>query len=175
MWDLDYKESWVPNNWCFQIVVLEKTLESPLDGMKIKPVNPKWHQPWIITGRTDAKAEAPMLWPPNGKSQITGKDFGAGKDWKQKEKRVTEDEMVREHHWINGQEFEQTLGDSEGQESLVCCMHGITEWTQLGNWTTTTNWLTSVVLGPSFSNRMWAPLEQGSLFFLFIDVSQHLV
>ena len=95
MWELDHKEGWVPNNWCFQTVVLEKTLESPLDSKKIKPVNPKWNQPWIIIGRTDAKAETPMLWLLNGKSQLTGKDLGAGKDWRQKEKGVTEDEMVR--------------------------------------------------------------------------------
>ena len=110
-----------PKNWCFQVVVLEKTLESPLDCKEIKPVNPKGNQSWIFTGRTDAKAEALTLWPPDVKSQLTGKDPDAGKDWGKEEKGVTEDEMVGWHHWLNGHEFEQTQGDSEGQGSLVCC------------------------------------------------------
>ena len=93
MWELDHKEGWVLKNWCFQIVVLEKTLESLLDCKKIKPVNPKGNQPWIFIGRTDA--EAPILWPPDVKSSLIGKDPDAGKDWRQKEKRVAEEEMVR--------------------------------------------------------------------------------
>ena len=93
MWDLDNKESWVPKNWRFQIVVLEKALEIPLDCKEIKPANPKGNQPWIFSGRTDA--EAPILWPPNGKSWLIAKDTDAGKDWRQKEKREEEDEMVR--------------------------------------------------------------------------------
>ena len=99
--------------------MLEKTLESPLDSKEIKPVNPKGNQPWIVIGRTDA--EAPILWPPDVKSQLIGKDPDAEKDWSQEEKGTTEDEMVGWHHRLNGHEFEQTLGDSEGQESLVCC------------------------------------------------------
>ena len=94
MWELDYKESWVPQNWCFSTMVLEKTLENPLDCKEIKPINPKGNQPWIFTGRTDAEAEAPILWLPDGKSWLTGKYPDAGKDWRQEEKRVTEDEMV---------------------------------------------------------------------------------
>ena len=93
MWDLDHKEGWAPKNRCFQIVVLEKTLESPLDINEIKPVNPKGNQPWIFIERTDA--EAPMLWPPEVKNQLTAKDPDAGKDWRQKEKGMAEDEMVR--------------------------------------------------------------------------------
>ena len=96
MWELDHKEGWAPNNWWFQIAVLEKTLESPLDNKEIKPVNPKGNQPWIFTGTTDAEAEAPILWPPGAKSWLTRKDPDAGKDWRQKEKRVTENEMVRQ-------------------------------------------------------------------------------
>ena len=88
-------------------------LESPLDSKEIKPANPKGNQPWIFIGRTDAEAEAPILWPPDAKSQLTGKDAGAGKDWGQEEKGVTDDGMVGWHHWLNGHEFEQTLGDSE--------------------------------------------------------------
>ena len=97
-------------------MVLEKTLESPFYSKKIKSVNPKGNQPWIFTGRTDAEAEAPILWPPDVKSLLTGKDPNIGKDWRQKEKKAAEDEMVREHHRLNGHEVAQTLGDSEGQE-----------------------------------------------------------
>ena len=119
MWKLDHKESWVPKNWCFQTVVLKKTLESPLDRKEIKPVNPKGNHPWIFIGR--AGAEAPILWLPGAKSQLIGKDPHAGKDWRQKQKEVSEDEMVEWHHWPNGHESEQTWGDSERQVSLVCC------------------------------------------------------
>ena len=101
---------------------LEKTLESPLDYKEIKPVNPLGNQPWIFIGGTaaEAEAEAPILWPPKAKSQLTGKDCDARKDWGQEEKRVAEDEMVVWHHWLNGHEFEQTLGNSEGQKRLAC-------------------------------------------------------
>ena len=103
-------------------MVLEKTLESPLDSKEIKPVNPKGNQPWILIGRTDAEAKAPILWLPQVNSQLTGKkNPDAGKDWRPKVKRVTEDEMVGWHHWFNGHEFEQTLEDSEGQGSLASC------------------------------------------------------
>ena len=121
MWELDHKGGWTPKNWWFWIVVLEKTLESPLDSKEIKPVNLKGNQPWIVTARTDAEAEAPILWPPDVKSWFTGKDLDAGKDWRQEEKGVSEDETVRWHHQLNGYEFGQTLGDSEGQGSLACC------------------------------------------------------
>ena len=121
MWELDHKEGWVLENWCFWTVVLEKTLESPLDCKEIKTVNPKGNQPWIFFGRTDAEAEAPILWPPDVKSWLIIKDLDAGKDWRQEEKGKTEDEMVGWHHWLNGHEFEQAPGDGEGQGSLVCC------------------------------------------------------
>ena len=114
MWELDHKEGWVPKNWYFWTVVLEKTLESPLACKEMKLVNPKGNQFWIFIGRTDAEAEAPLLWPPDMKSQLIRK-VKAG------EKGMTEDEMVEWHHWLNGHEFEQTLGDSEGQWSLACC------------------------------------------------------
>ena len=94
MWELDHKEGWAPKNWCFQIVVLEKTLESPLDSKEIKPVNPKGNQPWLPTGRTDAKAEAPILWPHDVTSWLTGKDLDAGKDWGQEEEETTEHKVV---------------------------------------------------------------------------------
>ena len=120
MWELDHKEGWAPKNWCFQTAVWEKTLESPLDSKEIKPVNPKGNQSWIFIGRTDADAEAPVLWSPDAKSQLVGKDPDAGKDWRQK-KGVAKDVTVRWHHWLNGHEFGQTPGDSEGQGSLACC------------------------------------------------------
>ena len=121
MWELDHKESWVLENWCFWTVVLEKTLESPLDCKEIKPVNPKGDQSWMFIGRTYAEAETPILWPPDGKSWLIWKDPDAGKDWGQEEKGMTEDEMVGWHHWLDGHEFEQALGGGDGQGSLVCC------------------------------------------------------
>ena len=121
MWELDYKESWVPKIWCFWIVVLEKTLESPLDCKEIQLVHPKGNQSWIFIVRTDAEAEIPKLWPPDGKNWLIGKDPDAGTDWRQEEKGTIEDKMVGWHHWLNGHEFEQTQGGGEGQGSLVCC------------------------------------------------------
>ena len=121
MWELDHKEGWAPKNWCFQIVVLEKTLECPLDCMEIKPVNPKGNQPWLFTGRTDAEAETPILWPPDAKSQLIWKDPDVGKGWKQKEKGMTEDEMVGWHHRLNGHGFGWTLGVGDRQGGLACC------------------------------------------------------
>ena len=118
MWELDHKEGWEMKNRYFETLVLEKTLESPLG---IKAVNPKGNQPWIFIGRTDAKAEALIFWPPDAENRLIEKDSAAGKDWRQKEKGTTEDEMVGWHHRLNGHEFEQTPGDSEGQGSLVCC------------------------------------------------------
>ena len=106
MWELDYKESWVQKNWCFSTVVLEKTLESPLDCKEIQPVHPKGNQSWIFIGRTDAKAETLILWPPDVKNQLIGKDPDAGKDWRQEEKETTEDKMVGWYHRLNGHEFE---------------------------------------------------------------------
>ena len=106
MWELDHKESWALKNWCFSTVVLEKTLESPLDCKEIKLVNPKGNQPWIFIGRTDAKAETPILWPPDSKNWLIGKYPDPGKDWRQEEKGTTEDEMVGWHHRCNRYEFD---------------------------------------------------------------------
>jgi len=119
MWELDHKEGWAPKKWCFQIVVLEKTLEGPLDFKEIKPVNLKGDQPWIFIGRTDAEVEAPILWLPDAKSQLIGKDPDSGKDWRQKAEEAAEDEMVREHHQLNGHEFGQTPGDRRTEETGV--------------------------------------------------------
>ena len=135
IWELGHKEGWVPKNWCFWTVV-EKTLESPLDCKEIQPVNPKGNQSWIFIGRTDV--EAPTLWPPDVKSQLTGKDADAGKDWRQEEKGTTEDEMVGWHHWLNGHEFEQAprVGDREAWRAAFCGVAKKQTW--LSNWTTTT-------------------------------------
>ena len=117
--------------------MLEKTLESPLDCKEIQPAHPKGNQLWIFIGRADAEAETPILWPPDVKSWLTGKDPDAGKDWGQEEKGMTEDEMVGWHHRLHGREFEQTVGGSEGQRSLACCSPGVKESrTWLNDWIT---------------------------------------
>ena len=121
LWQLDCKENWAPKNWCFRTVVLEKTLESPLDCKESQPVHPKGDQSWIFIGKTDAEVETPILWPPDVKNWLTGKDLDAGKDWRQEEKGTTEDEMIGWHHKLDGRELEQALGDGEGQGSLACC------------------------------------------------------
>ena len=121
MWELDYKESWAPKNWCFWTVVLEKTLDSPLDCKEIKPFHPKGNQSWIFIGRTDAEAERTILWPTDAKNWVIGKDPDAGKDWRQEEKGLKEDEMVGWHHWLSGHEFEQALRVYDGRGSLGCC------------------------------------------------------
>ena len=105
MWELDCEKNWVPKNWCFWTVVLEKTLESPLDHKEIQPVHPKGDQSWVFIGRTNAEAETPILWPPHAKSWLIGKGPDAGKDWGQEEKGMTEDEMAGWHHWLDGHEF----------------------------------------------------------------------
>ena len=138
MWQLDYKESWAPKNWCFRTVVLEKTLESPLDCKEIQPVHLKRDQSWVFIGRTDVEAETPILWPPDVKSWLIWKDPDAGKDWGQEEKGTTEDEMVGWHHWLNGLEFGWAPGVGDGQGGLACCSpwackeSDMTEWL---NWT----------------------------------------
>ena len=141
MWELDYKENWVQKNGCFWTVVLEKTLESPLDCKEIKPVHPKGNQLWIFIGRTDVEDETPILWPPDAsKNWLLGKDPDAGKDWRQEEKGTTENEMVGGHHRLHGHEFEQTLGVSDGRGSLACCSPwGLKEsdTTEQLNWTDT--------------------------------------
>ena len=121
MWELDHKKGWVLKNWCFWIMVLEKTLESSLDSKEIKAVNPKENQSWIFIGKTDAETEAPILWPPDVKRWHIGKNLEAGKDWSQKEKGTTEDEMLVWHHWLYGRKFEQALEIGDGQGGLASC------------------------------------------------------
>ena len=136
MWELDYKESWGPKNWCFWTVVLEKTLESPLDCKEIHPVHPKGNQSWMFIGRTDVEAETPILWPPGMKSWLIWKDPEAGKDWRWEEKRRTEDKMVGWYHWVKGCEFASTPGVGDGQGGLACCSpRGCKESNRLSSWT----------------------------------------
>ena len=135
MGKLDHKESWVVKNWCFWTVVLEKTLESPLDCKEIKPVNSKGNQSWIFFGRTGA--EAPILWPPVWKSWLIRKDPDVGKDWRQ-EKGMTEDEMVEWHHPLDGREFEQAPGIGDGQGNLMCC--SLWSCRVRHDWMTELNW-----------------------------------
>ena len=135
MWELDHKRRLSAEEWMLWTVMLEKTPESPLDCKEIQPVHPKGDQSWVFTGRTDAEAEVPILWPCDVKSWLTGKDPDAGKDWRQTEKGMTEDEMVGWHHRLNRYEFEQVPVDGEGQWGLACCsLWGLRE-------SDTTEWL----------------------------------
>ena len=137
MLELDYKESWV-QNWCFWTVVLEKTLESPLDCKEIQSLFPEGDQSLVFIGRTDAKAETPVLWPPHAKSWLIGKNSDAGRDWGQEEKGTREDEMAGWHPQLYGRESEWTPGDGDGQGGLVCCGswgHKESDTTEWLNWT----------------------------------------
>jgi len=156
---------------CFQTVVLEKTFKSLLDCKEIKPVNPKGNQTWIFTGSTDAEAKAPILWPPDAKSQLSEKDLDAGKDWRQEEKGTREDEMVGWHHRLSGQEFEQTPGDSEGQGSLACVLqsmgsqrvkHDLVTKQNKGKWS-----LTHLPPQESTDEKAW--VSPGSPSFCFVE------
>ena len=137
MWKLEYKESWVLKNWCFWTVLLEETLESPLDCKETQPVHPKGNQSWIFIGRTNAEAETPILWPRDAKNWLIWKDPDAEQDWRQEGKGTTEAEMAGWHHWLYGHEFEQMLRVSDGQGSLACCSpqgrkeSDTTDWTEL--------------------------------------------
>ena len=142
MWELDHRESWMLKNCCFWTVVLEQTLESPLGCKEIKPVHPQRNQSWIFIGRTDAEAEALILWPPDAKNWLIGKDPDAGKDWGREEKGMTEDEILGWHHQLDGHEFEQAPGVGDGQGGLACysawghSQTWLTDWTELKHKTT---------------------------------------
>ena len=139
MWELDCEERWALKNWCFWSVVLEKILESPLDCKEIQPVHSKGDQSWVFFGKTDAKAETPILWPPHAKSWLIGKDSDAGRDWGQEEKETTEDETAGWHHQLNEHEFGWTPGVGDGQGGLACC----DSWGRKDirhDWATELNW-----------------------------------
>ena len=164
MWELDYKESWEPKNGCFWTVVLEKTLESPLDGKEIQPVHSKGDRSWVFFGRNDAKAETPVLWPPDLKNWLICKDPDARKDWRQEEKGMTEDEMVRWHHQLNGYEFGWTPGVGDGQGGLVCC----NSWGHKESDTTEqTNWTVVQKIRPLLT-RDWVRVQLFSRVWLFV-------
>ena len=142
MRELDHKEGWTLKNWCFWTVVLEKSLESPLNTKEIQRVRPKGDQSWVFNGRTDVEAETPILWPPDGKSWLIWKDLDSGKDWGQEEKGATEDEMVGWHHQLNGHECGWTLGVGDGQGGLACCSswgRKESDTTEQLNWKPTVN------------------------------------
>ena len=155
MWELDCEESWVPKNWCFWTVVLEKTLENPLDYKDIQPVHPKGDQSWVFIGGTDVEAETPILWPPDVENWLFWKDRDSGKDWGQEEKGTTEDEMVGCHHWHNGLGFRWTPGFGDGQGGLVCCSswgHRVGhDWATEMNWTELISLLSKGLSGVFFS------------------------
>ena len=147
---IDYKESWAQKNWCFWTVVLEKTLESPVDCEEIQPVHPEGDQSWVFIGRTDVETETPILWPPDAKSWLIWKDPDAGKDWGQEEKGMTEDEMVGWHHRLNGDRFGWTLGVDDRQGGLVYCSLWSckeSDTTERLNWTELAHWLSMVGVG----------------------------
>ena len=152
---VDHKESGAPKSWCFWTVVLEKTLESPLDCKEIQPVHPKGNQSWVFTGRTDVEAETPILWPPDAESWLTGKAPDAGRDWGQEEKGTAEDEMAGWHHGHNGHGFGWTPG--VGQGGLACCGswgHKELDMTERLNWTELPTQVTSHLMYPQ-----WFALE----------------
>ena len=163
MRELDCRESWTRKNWCCWTAALEKTLESPLNCKEIQPVNPKGNQSWIFIGRTDAEAETPILWPPDAKNWLIGKDPDAGRDWGQEEKGMTEDEMNGWHHWLNGHKFVQAPWVGDGQGGLACC----DSWGRRvrHDWPTELNWTESFDVQatcPLFQNFYIAPLPPTS-------------
>ena len=161
MWELDYKESWAPKNWCFWTVVLEKILESPLNYKEIQPAQPKENQSAIFSGRTDAEGETPTLWPPDVKNWLSWKDPAAGKDWRQEEKGTAEDEMVWWHHQLNGHEFEWTLAFGMDREAWYAAVHVVTRVRQ--DWATELNWievsLVKLILHKVTTQYLWVLWE----------------
>ena len=162
MWELDYKESWAPKNWCFWTVVLEKTLESPLEYKEVQPVHPEGDESWVFIGRTDVEAETPVFWPLDAKSWLIWKDPNAGEDWRH-EKGTTEDEMIGWYHQLYGHGFGWTPGVSDGQGGLVCCSSWVrkeSDTTEQLNWT--------VLICTQVLNSIWQRNNLSSLNFCII-------
>ena len=159
-WHLHHKEWWAMKNWWFWTVMLEKTLESPLDCKMIQPVNAKGNQSWILIVSTESETEAPILWPTIVKNRLIRKDCVSGKDWRQEEKRTTEDEMVGWHHWLDGHGFEQASGVGEGQRGLVCC----SPWgCKMSDTTEQLNWIEHTLQQILFVIGMFLQQDWGSL------------
>ena len=174
MGELSHKEGWALKKWWFWIVVLEKTFESPLDCKEIKPVKLKENQSWIFIGSTDA--EAPILWTPGANSWLIRKDSDAGKDWRQEEKGMTEDEIVGWHHWLNGHEFKHVLEVGEGQESLACCSPwGHKGQTWLSAWTTNNNGTLNEFYFQKLSSNLYFCWQNvmGSIVFYSLTQCSH--
>ena len=177
IWELDYKESWVPKNWCFCTAVLEKTLKSPLDCKEIKPVNLKGNLSWIFIGRIDAEAETPVLWLPDAKNWLIGKDPDAGKDQRQEEKGMTEDEMVEWHHRLDGHEFEQARGVGDGQGGLACSSpwgHEESPMTERLNWTERNTLLKGHISGVSCGTAI-SPTRRRAISHRRVPVGSHRI
>ena len=176
-----YKESWTSKYWCFWTVMLEKTLESPLDCKEIQPVHSEGDQPWDFFGRNDAEAKTPVLWPPHAKSWLIGKDSDAGRGWGQEEKGTTEDEMAGWHHWLDGRESEWTLGIGDGQGGLVCCNswgHKKLDMTERLNWTDSSIKTIPWLFFPSFPKKSYRVLplwSHSTLCLPFHIISQLFV
>ena len=162
MWELDHEKGWAWKNWCLWTVVLKKTLESPLDCKEIQPVNPKGNQFWIFIGRSDAEAEAPILWPLDAKSQLIGKDACAGKDWGQEEKGTIENEMVGWHHRLNRHEFKQAPGNGERQGSLACCSPRGSKESNTAKWLNSSNNIKPETSSHVTEQLSWVPLPYRS-------------
>ena len=159
MWELDHKESWAQKNWYFWTAVLEKILENPLDYKELKPVYPKGNQFWICIGRTNAEAEAPILWPPDAKNWLLRKDSDSRKDWRQEEKEMTENEMAGWHHWLDGHEFEQVPGVGDGQGGLVYCSPWGHKESDTTDWTATYIWNHAAQTGTPIQPKATLGLE----------------
>ena len=171
MWELDCEEGWAPKNWCVWTVVLEKTLESPLDCKKIQPVYSEGDQPWDFFGRNDAKAETPVLWPPHAESWLIGKDCDAGRDWGQEKKGMTEDEMAGWHRWLDGRKSEWTPGIGDGQGGLACCDswgRKESDTTERLNWTETANNVSYISANYPWQIHKYCETEFESEYFLNI-------
>ena len=168
MWELDCEEGWALKNWCFWTVVLEKTLERPLDCKENQPVHPKGDQSWVFIGRTDAEAEMPILWPPHEKSWLIGKDPDVGRDWGQEEKGTTEDEMAGWHHWLDAHEFGWTPGVGDGQTGRPGMLQFMGSQIVGHNWVTELNWTGARGEECPLSEKTWEhllqyPLQQQTL------------